>query len=70
MDLHLDFTSYLFHNFDGFYPVLRWWIKQDPVIERLQHRLHGFHCPHQSNQFCSNIVYGPCNRPAKGRCCG
>lgn len=62
--------SYLFHNFDGFYSVLRWWVKQYPVIERLQHRLHGFHWPHQSNQFCCNIIYGPCNRPTKGRCCG
>lgn len=57
---------YLFHDFDGFHPVLGWRIEQHPVIQGLEHGLHGVHRPHQPDQLGRDVVNGPSHRPAQG----
>lgn len=61
---------YLFHYFDGFYPVLGWGVKQHTVIEGLQHRLHGVHRPHQPHQLSCDVIDSPSHRPTQGWCRG
>lgn len=46
--------------------MLRGRVKQDPVVQGLQHRFHGLHTAHQPHQFRSNVAHGAHHRHNPG----
>jgi len=51
-------SSHLLHDADGLGAVLGRRVQQDPVVQRLQHRLHGLHAVHQTHELRGHVAHG------------
>lgn len=58
--------SHLLHDADGLGAVLRRRVQQDPVVQRLQHRLHRLHAAHQAHELRGDVAHGSHHRRNPG----